>query len=411
MSTNTIIPRRLFLLGATGSIGTSALDVVRDFVRRGERRFEVAGIASLRNGTALAAIAQEFRVQAVAVAQPEATVDLPQSVALYRGPNAACELLQRHARPGDLVLAAVVGAAGIEPVLTAISCGCDIALANKEALVAAGAIVMPAARAAGVRMLPVDSEHNALFQCLKSSTSMDEVRRVVLTASGGPFRRRSRAEMAKVTIDDALAHPTWRMGPKVTVDSASLMNKALELIEAHWLFGLESGRIDAIVHPQSIVHGFVEYLDGSVLAQLSPPDMRTPIQQALCDPERFDGPSRKLDFTSLRSLEFEPVDTERFPAILLAHRVIEAGGDAGATFNAANEIAVEAFLARRIPFLAIPEIVRETLDAEPVRPIASLEDVLAADRRARIRATEAVARCEELASNAARGQTATIAKA
>jgi 1-deoxy-D-xylulose-5-phosphate reductoisomerase len=217
--------------------------------------------------------------------------------------------------------------------------------------------------------------------------------------------------MANVTVDDALAHPTWRMGPKVTVDSASLMNKALELIEAHWLFGLESGRIDAIVHPQSIVHGFVEYLDGSVLAQLSPPDMRTPIQQALCDPERFDGPSRKLDFSSLRSLDFEPVDTERFPAILLAHRVIEAGGDAGATFNAANEVAVEAFLARRIPFLAIPEIVRETLDAEPVRPITSLEDVLAADRRARMRAATAVARREDLASNTARGQTATIAKA
>lgn len=429
------MPRRLFILGATGSIGTSALDVVRDFARQRDHRdlhvdlhgdshhsrdfaakrlppqFEVVGLAAAKNGALLLEAAHEFGVRAIAIADPSVEVVVPANVELLRGARAACELLERHAQPGDLVLASMVGAAGIEPVLTAIARGCDIALANKEALVAAGAIVMPAAQRAGVRIIPVDSEHNALFQCLKSSTSMDEVRRVILTASGGPFRRRSRAEMAKVTIDDALAHPTWRMGPKVTVDSASLMNKALELIEAHWLFGLESGRIDAIVHPQSIVHGFVEYLDGSVLAQLSPPDMRTPIQQALCDPERFDGPSRKLDFTSLRSLEFEPVDTERFPAILLAHRVIEAGGDAGATFNAANEIAVEAFLARRIPFLAIPEIVRETLDAEPVRPIASLEDVLAADRRARIRATEAVARCEELASNTVRGQTATIAKA
>ncbi|MDI9403731.1 MAG: 1-deoxy-D-xylulose-5-phosphate reductoisomerase [Limnohabitans sp.] len=390
MSTNTIIPRRLFLLGATGSIGTSALDVVRDFVRRGERRFEVAGIASLRNGTALAAIAQEFRVQAVAVAQPEATVELPQSVALYRGPNAACELLQRHARPGDLVLAAVVGAAGIEPVLTAISCGCDIALANKEALVAAGAIVMPAARAAGVRMLPVDSEHNALFQCLKASTSLREVRKVVLTASGGPFRSKTRDEMARATVEHALAHPTWQMGPKVTIDSASLMNKALELIEAHWLFGLESARLEAIVHPQSIVHGFVEYLDGSVLAQLSPPDMRTPIQQALCDPERFDGPSRKLDFHALRTLDFAPVDHDRFPAIALARRVIDAGGTAGAVFNAANEIAVEAFLERRIGFLEIAEVVRETLDAATVTPVQSLADVRAADQSARHCAREII---------------------
>ncbi len=419
------MPRRLFILGATGSIGTSALDVVRDFARqlalhhgaapdaatKKAPQFEVVGLASAKNGALLAEAVREFGVRAVALADPSANITVAANVEVFRGPRAACELLERYAQPGDLVLAAMVGAAGIEPVLTAIDRGCDVALANKEALVAAGAIVMPAAARAGVRIIPVDSEHNALFQCLKSSTSMHEVRRVVLTASGGPFRRWSRAEMASVTVDDALAHPTWRMGPKVTVDSASLMNKALELIEAHWLFGLESGRIDAIVHPQSIVHGFVEYLDGSVLAQLSPPDMRTPIQQALCDPERFDGPSRKLDFTSLRSLDFEPVDAERFPAILLAHRVIEAGGDAGAVFNAANEIAVEAFLARRIPFLTIPEIVRETLDAEPVRPITSLDDVLAADRRARVRAAEAVVHRADLALNTAPDKTATIAKA
>jgi 1-deoxy-D-xylulose-5-phosphate reductoisomerase len=390
MPTNSIIPRRLFILGATGSIGTSALDVVRDFVRRGEHRFDVVGLASSRNGEALGACAKEFGVQAVAVAQSETALALSPSVAVYRGDNAACELLERHAQPGDLVLAAIVGAAGIEPVLTAIARGCDIALANKEALVAAGAIVMPAARDAAVRMLPVDSEHNALFQCLKSSTSMREVRKVVLTASGGPFRTKSREEMAHATVDDALAHPTWRMGPKVTIDSASLMNKALELIEAHWLFGLESARLEAIVHPQSIVHGFVEYLDGSVLAQLSPPDMRTPIQQALCDPERFDGPSRKLDFHALRSLDFAPVDTERFPAIALARRVIDAGGTAGATFNAANEVAVDAFLARRLGFLEIAEIVRETLDAEPVTAVTTLRDVRAADQRARNRAREII---------------------
>jgi len=378
--------RRIFLLGSTGSIGTSALDVVRDFTRRGDARFEIIGLAAARNGTAIASQAREFGVGAVALADPEVTVDLPASTRVFRGPDAACELLAARARRGDLVLAAMVGAAGIKPVLAAIELGCDIALANKETLVAAGSVVMPAAARAGVRVIPVDSEHNALFQCLKASTSIREVRRVVLTASGGPFRQKSREEMARATLEDALAHPTWRMGPKVTIDSASLMNKALELVEAHWLFGLGAERIDAIIHPQSIVHGFVEYLDGSVLAQLSPPDMRTPIQQAMCDPERFDGPSRKLDFAALRQLDFQPVDHARFPAIELAHRVIAAGGTAGATFNAANEVAVQAFLDRRIGFLEIAEVVRETLDAAEIHPVRSLDDVLAADSEARRRA-------------------------
>ena len=219
---------------------------------------------------------------------------------------------------------------------------------------------------------------------------MDEVRRVVLTASGGPFRTKSLAEMARASVEDALAHPTWRMGPKVTVDSASLMNKALELIEAHWLFGLGADRIDAIIHPQSIVHGFVEYLDGSVLAQLSPPDMRTPIQQAMCDPLRADGPSRKLDFAALRTLSFEPVDQERFPAISLAHRVISAGGNSGAILNAANEVAVRAFLDGQIGFLEIAELVRETLDGATIGPVSSLAEVFSADADARARAQSMV---------------------
>jgi 1-deoxy-D-xylulose-5-phosphate reductoisomerase len=384
------VRRRVFLLGSTGSIGTSALDVVRDFARRGDARFEVVGLAAARNGDALVAQAREFGVRAIALADDSVDLEghaaLPSGTRVLRGADAARELLRSHARRGDLVLAAMVGAAGIEPVLEAIALGCDVALANKEALVAAGSIVMPAAARTGVRIIPVDSEHNALFQCLKASTSMDEVRRVVLTASGGPFRTRPRAEMARATVDDALAHPTWRMGPKVTIDSASLMNKALELIEAHWLFGLGAERIDAIIHPQSIVHGFVEYLDGSVLAQLSPPDMRTPIQQAMCDPQRFDGPSRKLDFAALRALDFEPVDLERFPAVTLAHRVIAAGGSAGAVLNAANEIAVRAFLDRRIGFLDIAEVVRATLDACPPCPIASLANVRSADAAARAHA-------------------------
>ena len=387
--------RRVFILGSTGSIGTSALDVVRDFARRADAartlRFEIAGLAAARNGDLLAAQAREFGAPAVAVVDDGAALDVPAGTRVFRGPDAACEMLASLARRGDLVLASMVGAAGIRPTLVAIEQGCDIALANKETLVAAGEIVMPAAARAGVRLIPVDSEHNALFQCLKASTSIDEVRRVVLTASGGPFRGKTREEMAVATVDDALAHPTWRMGPKVTIDSASLMNNALELVEAHWLFGLGSDRIDAIIHPQSIVHGFVEYLDGSVLAQLSPPDMRTPIQQAMCDPERFDGPSRKLDFAALRSLDFEPVDVARFPAIALAHRVIVAGGSSGAVFNAANEVAVAAFLARRIGFLEIAELVRDTLDATPSTPVGSLADVLRADQQARAR-TESMVR-------------------
>jgi len=378
--------RRIFLLGSTGSIGTSALDVIRDFERRGDRRFEVAGLSALRNGALLAEQAAEFKSPAIAIADDNAPLPATGSARVYRGRDAASEMIATHAGRGDLVLAAMVGAAGIEPVLSAIGRGCDIALANKETLVAAGAVVMPAAAKAGVRIIPVDSEHNALFQCLKASTSIQEVRRVVLTASGGPFRTKSREEMSRATVEDALAHPTWRMGAKVTVDSASLMNKALELVEAHWLFGLPSGQIDAIVHPQSIVHGFVEYLDGSVLAQLSPPDMRTPIQQALCDPERLEGPSRKLDFSELRTLEFAPIDPVRFPAISLAHRVISLGGTAGAVLNAANEVAVAAFLDRRIGFLEIVELVRETLDSMPFEPVTGLPDVLAADRAARLRA-------------------------
>ena len=381
--------RRVFILGSTGSIGTSELDVVRDLAREDRATpgitFEVVGLAAARNGGALSAQAREFGARAVAVVDGDALVEVPANARVFRGPDAACEMLSACAQPGDLVLAAMVGAAGIKPTLVAIERGCDVALANKEALVAAGAIVLPAAARAGVRIIPVDSEHNALFQCLKASTSLDEVRRVILTASGGPFRGKTREEMALATVDDALAHPTWRMGPKVTIDSASLMNKALELIEAHWLFGLGSDRIDAVIHPQSIVHGFVEYLDGSVLAQLSPPDMRTPIQQAMCDPHRFDGPSRKLDFAALRTLDFQPIDPIRFPAISLAHRVIATGGTSGAVLNAANEIAVAAFLDRKIGFLDIAELVRDALDAADVRPVRSLEDVLGADAEARVR--------------------------
>jgi 1-deoxy-D-xylulose-5-phosphate reductoisomerase len=334
--------RRVFLLGSTGSIGTSALDVVRDFTRRGDARFEVVGLAAAQNGASIAAQAREFGATAVAVVDGNAPLDVPAGVRVFRGAQSASEMLAACARKGDLVLAAMVGAAGIEPVLVAIGAGCDIALANKEALVAAGAIVMPAAAKAGVRIIPVDSEHNALFQCLKASTSMDEVRRVVLTASGGPFRTKSREEMARATVEDALAHPTWKMGAKVTIDSASLMNKALELIEAHWLFGLGADRIDAIIHPQSIVHSMAEFTDGATIAQLSNPDMRLPIGYALAYPDRIGTAFGAMDWSAASTLSFEPPDRATFRCLDLAYAAGRSGRTAPAWLSAANEVAVEA---------------------------------------------------------------------
>ncbi|MSR40568.1 MAG: 1-deoxy-D-xylulose-5-phosphate reductoisomerase [Phycisphaerales bacterium] len=392
--------RRVFILGSTGSIGKNTLEVIRDFcaqrtrgVARTPTAFEVIGLSAHRHADALAAQAQEFSCSAVAITNDANNAVFPAHCRVFRGAQASCEMLQALARRGDLVVVAIVGAAGIAPTLTALAQGCDIALANKETLVAAGSIVIAEAARNNARIIPIDSEHNALFQCLKSSSRFErgfaDVRRVVLTASGGPFRKSTAEELTRVTIEDALRHPTWTMGPKVTVDSASLMNKALELIEAHWLFGLESDRLDAIVHPQSIVHGFVEFLDGSTLAHLSPPDMRTPIQAALTDPQRFDGPSKKLDWSALRALEFEPIDHTRFGAISLAHQVIVRGGSAGAVFNAANEIAVEEFLARRIRFLDITRIVEATLErfapaSKRASTTLSLEDVFAADAGARL---------------------------
>jgi 1-deoxy-D-xylulose-5-phosphate reductoisomerase len=287
-------------------------------------------------------------------------------------------------------MAAIVGVAGLAPVLAAIERGCDIALANKETLVAGGAVVREAIARRKVELLPVDSEHSAVFQCLRSGT-VREVERLVLTASGGPFRTWSAERTANATVAEALRHPTWQMGRKVTIDSASLMNKGLEVIEAHWLFDLPSARIDAIVHPQSIVHSFVEFRDGSTIAQLSPPSMKLPIQYALTWPERTAGCSPTIAWDALRTLDFEPVDHARFPAIGLAKRVIDAGGTSGATFNAANEAAVEGFVDGRIRFGDIAAVVEEALDALPVRPAATLADVLEADREARAFARDRIA--------------------
>ena len=277
----------------------------------------------------------------------------------------------------------MVGSAGVPPTIAAIERGCDIALANKETLVAAGELVMPLVRKHGVNMLPVDSEHSAIFQCLLAGRSIDEVKRLVITASGGPFRTWTKQQIRDAGVADALNHPTWNMGPKVTIDSASLMNKAAEVIEAHWLFDMPASRIEAIVHPQSLIHSFVEFIDGSVIAQMGPPDMKTPIQYALTWPHRASGCSDVMDWASLSRMDFEPVDHDRFGALRLAYRVIETGGTSGAIFNAANEAAVAAFLDGRIGFGQITDLVRDALDAIQPMPAASMDDVMQADAAAR----------------------------
>ncbi len=385
-------PIRLILLGSTGSIGVSTLEVVEHLETTTHRRCEVVALVAGRNAKALAEQARRHRPRAVGLADEAARADLGDlgDASIHLGEHAALEIIETFARPGDVVMGAMVGAAGIGPTMAAIRKGCRIALANKETLVAAGSLVMGEVAARGGELLPVDSEHSALFQAMRCGESR-EVRRVVLTASGGPFRTWPLERLRRATVSDALAHPTWKMGRKVTIDSASLMNKALEVIEAHWLFGLPADRIEAIVHPQSVVHGFAEFVDGSVIAQLSPPDMKMPIQCALTHPERVDGCANRLDWTRLRGLEFEPVDRERFPALDLADEVIRRGGSAGAVFNAANEIAVEAFLAGRIGFTRIHELVAEALDALPPQPLRSLDDVAAADAAARAWAEEQIA--------------------
>jgi len=382
--------RRIFVLGSTGSIGTATLEVVRHLAEIGGPRYEVAGIAAGANGALAAAQAAAHGIRHVAMSDPKAAASMPTGVECVAGPDAALELIERLAQPGDLVMGAIVGAAGLAPTLAAIERGCHIALANKETLVAAGAVVREAVARKGVELLPVDSEHSAVFQCIRAGTPR-EVERIVLTASGGPFRTWSAERTAAATVAEALRHPTWQMGRKVTIDSASLMNKALEVVEAHWLFDLPASRIQAIVHPQSIVHSFVEFRDGSTIAQLSPPSMKLPIQYALTWPERTDGCSPTISWDAMRSLDFEPVDHERFPAIRLAWRTIESGGSAGAVLSAANEVAVEAFLAGSIRFGDISQLVSDAMDELPARPVSSLAEVMAADREAREWARERVA--------------------
>ena len=420
--------RRVIILGSTGSIGTNTLNVIRHLNAIGEHRFEVVGLAARSNAALLARQAREFSVKDIALVETDHTgsvgASARQGQVLRDGPDSARRLVQDV--PADLVVAAIVGSAGLPSVIAALRNRCDIALANKETLVAAGALVMPLARQVGARILPIDSEHSAVFQCLQTagtaaaaaaanttSNKRDHttksiaanrqsppniagraphretlcdataVRRLVLTASGGPFRTWSAQRIHSASVSDALNHPTWKMGPKVTVDSASMANKGLELIEAHWLFGLGNDQLDVIVHPQSIVHSFVEFCDGSVIAQLSPPDMKLPIQYALTFPQRAPGCGPLLDWSELSQLDFEPPDEQRFPALRLARQAIERQGTTGAVFNAANEQAVTAFLDGRIAFGSIAELTGAAMEAIRPTPVTALADVLDADATAR----------------------------
>jgi 1-deoxy-D-xylulose-5-phosphate reductoisomerase len=374
--------KRIVLLGATGSIGESTLRVLaahRD-------RLELVGVAARTNWRQLAAIAREWGVRHVglfeneAYAAARASGEFPAGTRLVGGLAGLVELAQLP--EADTVLVAVVGTTGLEPALAALAAGKTLALASKEILVLAGKFVMAAARAHGAALVPVDSEHNAVFQCLEGHPASG-VRRILLTASGGAFRDWPAESLAHATPEDALKHPNWSMGPKITVDSATLANKGLELIEAQWLFGLRPAQCDAVLHPQSIVHCLVEFADGAMLAQLCPPSMTFPIQHALLHPARLPGAGTPLDFTRILSLEFRPVDEGRFPMLRLARQAMAAGGVAPAVFNAANEVAVMAFLGFQIPFLAISHVVEQTLAVSAHLDPPDLPAVLAVDAAAR----------------------------
>lgn len=373
-------PRRLSILGSTGSIGCSTLDLVE----RNPEAFEVEVLTANRSVARLAMQAKRFRARLAVVADDAAYDDLKEALSGsgIEVAAGAAAVAEAAARPTDWVMAAIVGAAGLVPTLAAIRQGSVVGLANKETLVCAGSLMTAEVKRCGAQLLPVDSEHNAIFQVLDLEQP-ESVDRLVLTASGGPFRAFSRADMASVTPAQAVAHPNWDMGAKISVDSATMMNKGLELIEAHFLFNMPEPRIDILVHPESVVHSMVAYVDGSVLAQLGQPDMRTPIAYALAWPERMTTPVERLDLAAIGRLTFEAPDELRFPSLALARAALRAGGTAPITLNAANEEAVAAFLAGRLGFLGIPEIVEGTLEAHPAAPLGSLDEVEAADQAAR----------------------------
>jgi len=376
--------KQIAILGSTGSIGRQCLDVVS----RHPERFRVVAIAAGSSVDTLAKQIHACRPEVVSVADEARAKELKTRLASLNGRRpeictgaAGLEAVATHPR-AEIVVSAAVGVVGLPATYAAIRRGKSVALANKEVLVAAGEVVMAAVRTAGVQLLPVDSEHNAIHQCLRAGAPK-EVRRLVLTASGGPFRTTPLKKLARVTPKQALAHPNWRMGQRITVDSATLMNKGFEVIEAHWLFGTGLDRIDVVIHPQSIIHSMVEYVDGSVLAQLGPPDMRLPIQYALTYPERVPSAGFSLDWSRIERLEFARPSPRKFPCLELAREAIRHGGAAPCALNAADETAVAAFLAGRVPFPGIARVVEQVLENTPSGPLGSIDEVLAADREAR----------------------------
>ena len=373
-------PRRISILGSTGSVGCNTLDLVE----REPEAFAVEALSAHRNVEKLAAQARRVGAKSAVIADESRYRDLKEALAgsgvkAAAGPEAVVEAATR---PADWVMAAIVGAAGLASTLAAVRQGAVVALANKETLVCSGDLMTAEVARFGATLLPVDSEHNAIFQVLDFD-HLDAVERIILTASGGPFRTMSKADMAQVTPAQAVAHPNWDMGAKISVDSATMMNKGLELIEAHHLFGLPEAQIEILVHPQSVVHSMVSYVDGSVLAQMGQPDMRTPIAYTLAWPRRMAAPVAPLDLVEIGQLTFEAPDTQRFRALAIARQVLQTGGTAPAVMNAANEAAVQSFLDGRIGFPRIAAIVEETLARLPAQPVRRLEDVESADLEAR----------------------------
>jgi 1-deoxy-D-xylulose-5-phosphate reductoisomerase len=376
--------RSVTVLGATGSIGASTIDLLK----RDRSRYRVEAVTANRNGAALAALARDLNARFAAVADPAAYSELKEALAgsgIQAGAGEAA-VIEAAQRPADWVMAAITGAAGLKSTLAAAERGTTVALANKECLVCAGALFMRKAAQSGATVLPVDSEHNALFQAM-AGDRREDVRRVILTASGGPFRTWSAEAIRAATLEQALKHPNWSMGAKITIDSATMMNKGLEVIEAHHLFAMPSEQIDVVVHPQSVVHGMVEFRDGSVLAQLGSPDMRIPIAHCLAWPVRIDGPAARLDLAKVATLQFEQPDPVRFPALALARSALENGGAAPTVMNAANEVAVARFLERGLGFGGIPALVEATLEAAEKRgmtaDLGSIEEALSVDASAR----------------------------
>jgi 1-deoxy-D-xylulose-5-phosphate reductoisomerase len=376
------VRRRIAILGATGSIGKSTLDLIE----RSPERFEVVALTAATKSEALADIARRTRAKLAVVADETRLNDLQARLAGTdcRAASGEDALIEAAAWEADLVIAAIVGCAGLKPAMAAVEAGRTVALANKEALVTAGELMTGAAARHNATLLPVDSEHNAIFQCLAGSRK-DDVARIILTASGGPFRTASAETIGAATPAQAVAHPNWSMGAKISVDSATLMNKGLELIEAHYLFGLPSERIDILIHAQSVIHSMVEFVDGSVLAQLGSPDMRIPIAYALAWPERMETPAQRLDLAAIARLDFEAPDLLRFPALRLAREALEAGGAAPIVLNAANEAAVASFLSGEIRFTDITRVVEQALSDTDFDAPRSIGDVLEIDHATRSR--------------------------